>query len=83
MQGNEGTLGSVLFIHGYATTFERSIKAAAKVMVYSGSSRPIVAFSWPSLGQKWAYLYDKARAEASVRDMMQIIQSYVCSVRLQ
>ncbi|MBP7241623.1 alpha/beta hydrolase [Amaricoccus sp.] len=64
-------LDVIVYLHGFANTFENSvIRAAALQSLYSSSKQKVlvVLFSWPSDGQvapAWSYFSDREDAEAS------------------
>lgn len=61
----------IVYLHGFANSFENSaIRAAALQSLYGGGAQPavVVMFSWPSNGVAqpvWNYVSDREDAEAS------------------
>ena len=69
LKGNDRDV--IVYLHGFANTFENSLqRAAALEQLYSSARQQVmvVLFSWPSNGQvqpAWNYFSDREDAEAS------------------
>ncbi|NVE94062.1 alpha/beta fold hydrolase [Altererythrobacter lutimaris] len=50
----------IVFIHGYATSFEEAHKDAAEVRALGASNIPLVVLHWPSRNNAQDYLLDRA-----------------------
>ncbi|WP_394727583.1 alpha/beta fold hydrolase [Altererythrobacter sp. GH1-8] len=50
----------IVFIHGYATSFEEAHKDAAEVRALAGEDIPLVVMHWPSRNKAQDYLLDQA-----------------------
>lgn len=50
----------IVYIHGYATSFEEAHTDAAKVRALAGGEIPIVLLHWPSRARASAYLADRS-----------------------
>lgn len=62
----EDTVRDVLvFVHGYATSFQGSLLRAAQLGRDVEFQGPIVAYSWSSKGRKLAYLQDAEAVDAT------------------
>lgn len=61
----------IIFLHGFASTFQESVKRAAALQELYGAGEQkilVVLFSWPSNGEvqpTWNYFSDREDAEAS------------------
>lgn len=66
---------SVLFIHGYKTSFDSAIYAAAQLA--QSLHKPVVAYCWASYGGLGDYYADKVRAEATVQILTEALQHSV------
>ena len=50
----------IIFIHGYATTFNEAHMDAAEVRALAGENVPVVVLHWPSRGAVSGYINDRA-----------------------
>ena len=63
-----------LFIHGYNVPFEDAVYKAAQIAYDANFGGSVIAFSWPSAGALLGYDYDRDSAEASSRDLLQLLR---------
>ena len=65
----------LVFVHGFGTTFEFSIKRAGQIGRDIAFDGPIFAFSWPSQGMLGfrAYEQDQATAKGSAADLAKFL----------
>ncbi|WP_323781427.1 alpha/beta hydrolase [Leisingera sp.] len=68
----------LLFIHGYSNSFETAVKRVIAVAEDVGWQGPVLLWSWPSWGERSAYLADaqhindsRRRLEGFLRDLTQ------------
>jgi esterase/lipase superfamily enzyme len=66
--------GILLFIHGYATTFEYAVFKAAQMAYDANFKGHVLVFSWPSAGALLDYDYDREAAETSKNDLQRLFQ---------
>ena len=59
---------TIVYVHGFNTSFESSLRDAARIKRYYGSqgiNREVLVFTWPSFGNLLKYLPDRAHAKTS------------------
>ena len=57
---------SLVYVHGFDTTFEEAVQDAARLKTGLGFDGPVVAFSWPSRGSVSAYIADETNARWAI-----------------
>jgi esterase/lipase superfamily enzyme len=70
-QAQSGRKGLIVFVHGYACSFEKAVRIGAKLS--QGSELPVVIFAWPSRNNFLAYSADECNAEWSYPDFAQTL----------
>jgi esterase/lipase superfamily enzyme len=65
--------GVLVFVHGYNTSFEDSVKRAAQIAYDLAFPGPTVLYSWPSDGELLAYVKDEEAARNAWRQMAQVL----------
>lgn len=70
---------ALVFVHGFNTTFDNSIRRTAQLSYDLGFKGPAISFSWPSQGELGAVSYNKDRrnAELSAENLRQFLHDVV------
>ncbi len=63
--------GCMLFVHGFNTSLEKTLPAAARVQAAFG--KPVIAFDWPSAKSFIKYRSDEKRIQGSFPDYYQFL----------
>jgi esterase/lipase superfamily enzyme len=74
--GGLGSSPPTILIHGYKTTFEKSVLWAAQIGFDLGLMRGVSLFSWPSQGQLNAYAADESAVESSKYQLADFLLEY-------
>jgi len=71
----------LMVIHGYHTSFDGAVRAAAQLAYGIRHQGPVVVYSWASAGNWWSYFTDVQRADQTVQHLVPLLQEFDQQVR--
>lgn len=67
----------LIFIHGFNVTFASAIRRTAQITYDLKFKGVPMAYSWPSLGEKTAYMYDEDSVQSSVSNLVAFLKTVI------
>jgi esterase/lipase superfamily enzyme len=80
-QVDSETDDALVFVHGYNTTFDSSIRRAAQIAHDTKFSGPVLVFSWPSKGRYFDYLTDRDAVDVAAANLGKLLKDIAQEIR--
>jgi hypothetical protein len=71
----------LVFIHGFATSFQSAVRSAARLALHMNHGGPVLVYSWASWGSWFWYSLDKKHVTAAVQPLRELLRDLDAQVR--